>query len=61
MKHIDNMSESELKRNKTFLKNLLRVFRDHIITNSATKYKWISVVNHIELVDDAIDIIKRGL
>lgn len=55
------MSELQMKKDITRLKNLLRDYRDHIIQKRAEKYKWIHPVNHIEIVDDAIDTIRSGL
>ena len=48
------------KSDTTRLKNILRNYRDHFITNIAEK-RDISVVQAIESVDNSISLILSGL
>ena len=52
----DNM---QTKKDITRLKNLLRLYRDHIITNHANKGK--NLLNTIKEIDNSIYLIHEGL
>ena len=59
-----NKAEREainLKIDITRFKNLLRNYRDHIITVRAEKHKQADIVEIIEEVDRAIKILRDGL
>lgn len=55
------MNDRNHKYDITRLKNLLRNYRDSIITNRANRHKHITVVDAIYEVDRAIKLITNNL
>ncbi len=53
--------EQQLKYDKTRLRNLLRNYRDHIITKYRIVMKHIPIVEVIDRVDNAIKLISNNL
>jgi len=56
----ERLTEIQNKQDTTRLKNLLRDYRDHIITSLSIKWN-IHPAEVIELVDKAISTIKQGI
>ena len=52
---------AEFKGDKTRLKNLLRLYRDHLITNRLNKYTGKTPSKVVDEIDDAILIINKNL
>ena len=60
-KNVCKSATAEFKGDKTRLKNLLRLYRDHLITNRLNKYTGKTPSMVVDEIDDAILIINKNL